>query len=231
MPWAGHQSGHTHHVDAQVAWLATQTSKTAIRQLMRIAWRTVGAIITRVWADTEKLHDQFADLTRIGIDEISYKRGHKYLTVIVDHDSEYSSGRLVWAAPGARQSHSGVVLRHIGPGTLGTDHACLGGRGSLDRPCCRGEGPNAVRCAETRSMLSNGPPTPSTTCAGPRGTTPAKRPVLACNPITPLSQQWAPLLNRNAHMCCFSHRLRAAPRNYGACNCGASPRDFTSTRG
>ena len=63
---------------------------------MRIAWRTVGAIITRVWDDTDKLHDQLAGLRRIGIDEISYKRGHKYLTVVVDHDS----GRLVWATPG-----------------------------------------------------------------------------------------------------------------------------------
>ena len=67
VPWARHQAGHTHFFDDQVAWLATQTSKTAITVLMRIAWRTVGAIITRVWADTEKLHDQFADLTRIGI--------------------------------------------------------------------------------------------------------------------------------------------------------------------
>ena len=111
VPWARHQSGHTHHFDAQVAWLATQTSKTAITQLMRIAWRTVGAIITRVWADTETLHDQFADLTRIGIDEISYKRGHKYLTVIVDHDSEYSSGRLVWAAPGQDKATLGSLDR------------------------------------------------------------------------------------------------------------------------
>ena len=82
--------------DEQVAWLATQCSKTAVIELMRIAWRTVGAIITRVWADVEAVHDRFADLTRLGIDEISYKRGHRYLTVVVDHDS----GRLVWAAPG-----------------------------------------------------------------------------------------------------------------------------------
>ena len=47
---------------------------------MRIAWRTVGAIITRLCSDTEKLHDQFAGLRRIDIDEISDKRGHKYLT-------------------------------------------------------------------------------------------------------------------------------------------------------
>ena len=71
VPWARHQAGHTHLFDAQVAWLATQTSKTAITELMRIAWRTVGAIITRVWDDTAAVHDQFANLTRIGIDEIS----------------------------------------------------------------------------------------------------------------------------------------------------------------
>ena len=33
---------------------------------------------------------------RIGIDETSYRRGQRYLVVVVDHDA----GRLVWAAPG-----------------------------------------------------------------------------------------------------------------------------------
>lgn len=96
VPWARHAAGHTWVFDEQVAWLATQCSKTAVTELMRIAWRTVGAIITRVWADVEALHDRFGGLRRIGIDEISYKRGHKYLTIVVDHDT----GRLVWAAPG-----------------------------------------------------------------------------------------------------------------------------------
>jgi transposase len=44
---------------------------------MRVAWRTVGAIITRVVADGRATHDPFDGLTRIGIDEISYKRGHR----------------------------------------------------------------------------------------------------------------------------------------------------------
>lgn len=52
VPWARHQTGHTLFFDDQITWLATQTSKTAITVLMRIAWRAVGAIITRVWADT-----------------------------------------------------------------------------------------------------------------------------------------------------------------------------------
>ncbi|EQD51931.1 transposase IS204/IS1001/IS1096/IS1165 family protein, partial [mine drainage metagenome] len=47
-------------------------------------------------ADGRAAHDPFSDLRRIGIDEISYKRGHRYLTICVDHDS----GRLVWAAVG-----------------------------------------------------------------------------------------------------------------------------------
>jgi transposase len=79
VPWARHGAGHTRSFDQQVAWLATQCSKTAITELMRIAWRTVEAIITRVWADTAAGVDAFAGLQRIGIDEISYKRRHKYL--------------------------------------------------------------------------------------------------------------------------------------------------------
>ncbi|NCD17688.1 MAG: ISL3 family transposase, partial [Actinobacteria bacterium] len=35
--------------------------------------RTVGAIITRVWEDVEARYDRFADLRRIGIDEISVR--------------------------------------------------------------------------------------------------------------------------------------------------------------
>ncbi|MDO9427658.1 MAG: ISL3 family transposase [Methylobacterium sp.] len=100
VPWARHGAGHTRAFDDQVAWLATQCSKRAITELMRIAWRTVGSIITRVWADIDSAHDRFAGLRRIGIDEISYKRGFKYLTVVVDHDT----GRLVWAAPGRDQA-------------------------------------------------------------------------------------------------------------------------------
>jgi transposase len=76
VPWARHDAGHTLAFDDQVAWLATQASKTTATELMRIAWRTVGAIVTRVWADVDAGHDRLAGLRRIGIDEISYKKGH-----------------------------------------------------------------------------------------------------------------------------------------------------------
>ena len=79
VPWARHHAGHTYAFDDTVAWLAVACSKTAVCELMRIAWRTVGAIVARVWADADATVDRFAGLRRIGIDEISYKRHHNYL--------------------------------------------------------------------------------------------------------------------------------------------------------
>ena len=95
-PWARHDVGHTRAFDDVVGWLAVHTSKSAVCELLRIAWRTVGAVVARIVGEARSLVDPFDGLRRIGIDEISYKRGHRYLTVVVDHDS----GRLIWAAPG-----------------------------------------------------------------------------------------------------------------------------------
>jgi transposase len=72
------------------------TSKSAICQLMRIAWRTVGRICERVSAEAKAGRDLLAGLTELGFDEISIRKGQKYLTVVIDHHS----GRLVWAAFG-----------------------------------------------------------------------------------------------------------------------------------
>lgn len=99
VPWARHGAGHTYAFDDTAAWLVTHCSKSAVRDLLRVAWRTVGAIVTRVVADAEASTDRFANLRRIGIDEISYKRGHRYLTVVVDHDT----GVLLWAHDGRNQ--------------------------------------------------------------------------------------------------------------------------------
>ncbi|MFI5627773.1 ISL3 family transposase [Nocardioides sp. NPDC051685] len=147
VPWARHAAGHTRAFDQQVAWLATQCSKSAITQLMRIAWRTVGAVITRVWADTAQGIDAFAGLRRIGIDEISYKRHHKYLTVVVDHDT----GRLVWASPGRdRATLEGFfdALEASGPGRCAQiTHVTADGADWITN-VVRGRCHQVVRCAD-----------------------------------------------------------------------------------
>lgn len=96
VPWARHGSAFTHAFEDTVAWLATRTDKTTLSTMMRIAWRTVCSIVERVISSAQSTLDPFGQLARIGIDEISYRKGHRYITVVIDHDN----GRLLWASPG-----------------------------------------------------------------------------------------------------------------------------------
>jgi transposase len=150
VPWARHGAGHTRFFDDQVAWLAVACSKTAVTELMRIAWRTVGAIVTRVAEDALAGVDQLAGLRRIGIDEISYKKGHRYLTVVVDHDSR----RLIWAGPG-RDTHT---LRRFFD-QLGAQRSAQITHVSADAAdwiadVVAERCPNAVRCADAFHVVA-----------------------------------------------------------------------------
>jgi transposase len=100
VPWARHDSEFTSDFEDQVAWMATQMSKSAIEQVLRIAWRTVGSIVSRVCDTAMSKADRLDGLKRIGIDEISHRKGQKYLTIVIDHDSN----RLVWGAAGRESS-------------------------------------------------------------------------------------------------------------------------------
>lgn len=111
VPWARHDSGFTRAFEDQVAWLATHTDRTTVSSLTRIAWRTVGRIIGRVSDEASARVDRFRELRRIGIDELSYKRGQKYITIVVDHDS----GRLIWARPGRDAATVGTFFDELGP--------------------------------------------------------------------------------------------------------------------
>ena len=110
VPWARHSSRFTRAFEDQVAWLAVNCSKTAVAALMRVAWRTVGGVCERVAAEAKREVDLLAGLRRIGIDEISHRKGQRYLTVVVDHDS----GRLVWAAAGRDRATVEAFLDQLG---------------------------------------------------------------------------------------------------------------------
>ena len=95
VPWARPGSQHTRDLEDVVAWLAQQMAKTPIAGLLRIGWDTVGRIVARVVA--ERLDERrLAGLVAVGVDEISYRRGQRYLTSVVDH----RTGAIVWCAAG-----------------------------------------------------------------------------------------------------------------------------------
>lgn len=139
VPWARHGAGHTYAFDATAAYLATQAAKSMVVELLRIAWRTVGAIIARVYADLDADSGRLDGLRRIGIDEISYKRGHKYLTVVVDHDRK----ALVWAAPGRDKATVEAFFDELGPDRCAQiTHVSADGAAFIDDVV-------ATRCAAT----------------------------------------------------------------------------------
>jgi transposase len=96
VPWARHGSRFTSGFEDTAAWLACHVALSTLAVLQRITWRTVSAIVARVVAELSGRTDRLAGLRRIGIDEISYRKGQRYLLCVVDHDT----GRLVWAAKG-----------------------------------------------------------------------------------------------------------------------------------
>ena len=95
VPFARHRSRFVRDVEDLIAWLATTMDKTAICRLCRVNWRTVGAIIQRVVPD-ELDEGRLDDLFDIGADEIAYRKGHHYLTLIADHDT----ATIVWTGQG-----------------------------------------------------------------------------------------------------------------------------------
>jgi len=150
VPWARHGAAHTRFFDDTVAWLAAACSKTTITALMRISWRTVGHIIARVSAEKLAAADPLTGLRRIGIDEISYKRGHKYIVVVVDHDS----GKLVWAAPGRDTATMNAFFDALGPERAGQlTHVSADGAEWIAGVVAT-RAPQAILCADPFHVVS-----------------------------------------------------------------------------
>lgn len=105
VPWARPRARHSRDFEDVVAWLATHTDKTTITKLLRTSWETVDGIVQRVVG--EQLNStRLRGLLRIGVDEVSYRKGHRYLTVVADHDQDGRVGRR-----GPQPRRAGGLLR------------------------------------------------------------------------------------------------------------------------
>jgi transposase len=97
VPWARHDSDYTYDFETAVTWLTLHATMQDVSEFFRIKWDTVGSIAARVQRSLEAAApSRFDNLEQIGIDETSYKKGHKYMTVIVNH----KTGHLIWAKKG-----------------------------------------------------------------------------------------------------------------------------------
>ncbi len=91
VPWADRWSRVTKSLARAVAELARRTDLSTVASQYVLRWKTVAGIIRRVvaWGLSRR---RKRPLPVLGIDEVSRKKGHKYLTLV--HDLE--RGQLVW---------------------------------------------------------------------------------------------------------------------------------------
>ena len=99
VPFARPGARFTRDFDDLIAWLATKTDKTATCRLTRIDWHTVGRVIARV-AEEQLDGDRLDGLFEVSIDEVAWRKGHRYLTLVGDHQT----GRVVWGGEGKGQA-------------------------------------------------------------------------------------------------------------------------------
>ena len=99
VPFARDGARFTRDFENLVAWLMTKTDRTATCRLVRIDWETVGRIIKRV-GDELLPADRLGDLFEVSLDEVAWRKGHRYLTLVGDH----RAGCVVWGTEGKGQA-------------------------------------------------------------------------------------------------------------------------------
>jgi len=110
VPFARYRSGFTRDFEDLTAYLATKTDKTTIARFLRIDWDTVGRICERVVA-TDLDQDRLEGLVHLGVDEISWRKHHKYLTLVTDH----TRGKVVWGKAGKDTATLDAFFDELGP--------------------------------------------------------------------------------------------------------------------
>ena len=111
MPWARPGARHTRDFEDMAAWLVKRMSKTGVAALLRTTWETVDALVARL-VDEHLDSDRLSGIYRIGVDEIAYRKGRKFLTVVADHDT----GRVLFVGEGRSQHVFGEFFESLGEG-------------------------------------------------------------------------------------------------------------------
>lgn len=145
VPWAYQDSRFTKDFDITVGWLAKYLPRSTVSEYMRIDWRTVGRCVSRTLHEIEPERKvRLNGLVRIGIDETSYRKGHKYITVIVNHDTN----TVVWASPGHGKSVLQKFFRQLTYEQLSTIEVVTGDGAKWITECVNEFAPECERCVD-----------------------------------------------------------------------------------
>ena len=94
--WARHDSWFSRDFEDLVVFDAISSNKQAAGRRYEVSWRAVDHMCVRVATEALGRVDLLSGLVAIAIDEVKYKKGQRYLTVVCDH----LTGRVIWAQKG-----------------------------------------------------------------------------------------------------------------------------------
>jgi transposase len=109
VPWARAGARFTRPFEDVVAWLAQQAAFSVISRLLRTSWRSVARIVARVVSERLDAR-RLQGLELLGVDEVSYRRGQRYLTLVCDH----SSRAVVWVGRERSQATRAADFDELG---------------------------------------------------------------------------------------------------------------------
>jgi transposase len=111
VPFARCGSRFTKSFEDSCVWLCRHAPASVVSRFMRVDWATVGRMLGRLWSEQRARRPGLGRLRRIGVDEVSWKEGHHYLTVVSCHDT----GRVVWVGRGDRTQALERFFDELGP--------------------------------------------------------------------------------------------------------------------
>ena len=149
VPWARHDSAFTRAFEDLVVHDAIVGNKAAAAGRYGISWRAVNNACVRLAEEALGRVDLLEGVTAIAIDEVKYKKGQRYLTVVCDH----GTGKVIWAAKGRSRATVGQFFDALGDERAGALEFVTADGAAWIRDVVAVRAPNAVVCLDTFHVI------------------------------------------------------------------------------
>ncbi len=150
MPWARHDSAFTAALEDLVVHDAVVANKQAAADRHGLSWRAVNNACVRLAQEALGRVDLLDGLVAVAIDEVKYKKGQRYLTVVCDH----FTGRVVWAATGRSKQVVGAFFDALGPQRADLLAFVSADGADWIRSVVAERAPDAIVCLDTFHLVS-----------------------------------------------------------------------------
>ena len=151
LPWTDGNTRFLKDFNDEATYLSLSLPRSAVAEYLDIDWRTVGHCIKathdRLEPDVSvRLHG----VKRFCVDETSYKKGHKYITVVYDLDS----GRVIWVHKDHGLEIFKLFCEALTPEEREQVEIVAGDGARWIDDCKKEYFPNAVRCIDPFHVIT-----------------------------------------------------------------------------